>query len=339
MSRISSPDRRPISQGYLPYWSQPSSGVVLLEDGSRMAMAKLHGKPHELLDSSERLDNAELLNRVWRDVGDDNITICVHFVRRKAWGEYIAPRFRNEFSRKLHEAHWHAVIKDKLFTNDWYLSLIASPRGISLGSRRFRRKLARWFYLLRQNADRDFTDTTEIEGLWLKVAQNFSTYSMRRLAYRYNDTRYARYTFSEIGEAIRLFFGMDGAVPITTGRLGDDIYTDSRQPIFERRIFRILPPGCDDDSDDAPGVRWGSLYGLNNYMERAGPDVFDAALTLPMELVISQHYCFTATPDAVGRLQRTERQIRASGKRIVRRARKGLREAADDTQSREVAHG
>lgn len=332
-------DRRHSSSPYLPYWSQPTDGVMLLEDGSRLAMAKLHGKPHELCDADERNVGTELLNRIWRDVGgDDNVSICVHFIHDRVRHDCLPPRFRNDFSRKLWVAIHEALVKDKLFTNDWYISLIVSPRGAPFGGLRFRRSIARAAYRLHQTQDREIGDTSEIEGLWAQIAQNFAAYDVQRLGYRYNLTKYAKYCFSEIGEAMRRFIGINGAVPITTGRISDDIYTDTDQPIFERRIFRILGPGVDDDSDDAKGVRWGALFGLNNYMEQVGPDVLDEILTLPFPLVVSHHFLFESTPNAVTHLRRTRRQMKAS-KDVGLKEREGLKEAASDTQSREIARG
>src|SRR5215831_2726751 len=83
-----------------PYWSHASSGVILLDDGSRMAMAKVSGLPHELCTALERNTRGELLNRIWRNIGADNITLATHLVRRKISKDDI-PRvqFHNELAR------------------------------------------------------------------------------------------------------------------------------------------------------------------------------------------------------------------------------------------------
>ncbi len=338
MSRHSFADRRKSSEPYLPYWSHVSNGVVLLEDGSRLAMAKLHGLPHELCPAEHRNVSAELLNRIYRDIGNDNITICIHLVRDRADNYVSAPRFRNDFSRQFHRAYHEHVITGKLYQNDWYLTLIVSPRGIPIGTKNFRRKMATSFYQFRSIKDRKYADTSEIETVWMQLERSLSSYSVQRLGYRYNTTPYHRYRFSEIGEALKLFLGVKGAVPVTTGRLGNDIYTDSDQPIFENRIFRILPPGCDDDGDDADGVRWGSLFALQNYMEETGPDLFDALLSLEMPLVVSQYFSFSAKPDAVAHLTRTRRQM-AAAKDAATKQRKGLKKAASKAQGGEEARG
>lgn len=341
MMRIRGPvDKRPRIEPYVPYWSHISGGAVLLEDGSRLAMAHVEGLPHELCDAEQRNQGVQLLNRIWRDLGDDNVTICVHFVRDKSAPEaFVSPKFRNEFSKELYKAYYDAVICDRLYTNDWYVTLIVSQRGVPIGTTEFRRKIARSLYQFRKNSDRQVADTSELEALWLQLARNLAGYTVERLGYRYNATSYHRYSFSEIGEAMKRFLGLaDDGVPITTGRLGTGICNDSDQPIFERRIFRILPPGCDDDSDDAEGVRWGALFGIKDYMQETGPDLFDAMLSLKMPLVVSHHFCFASKPDAVGHLVRTRRQMKAT-KDAGTKQRKGLKKAASQAQSGEEARG
>jgi type IV secretion system protein VirB4 len=301
-------------------------------------MATVRGIPHELCDAAQRNTSATLLNRIWRDLGDDNITICAHLVRSRAPDDYARPKFRNEFSRKLYDAWCEYVLRGRLFRNTWYVTLIVSPRGVPVGGKKLQKAVARWIYRFRQEADRQCADTSEIEGLWLQLERSLAAYSVERLGYRYNQTRFHRYRFSQIGEAMQRFLGIAGAVPITTGRLGNDIYTDADQPIFERRIYRILPPGCDDDSDDAEGVKWWALFGLNNYMEETGPDLLDKVLSLPMPVVVSHHFAFAAKPAAVAHLTRTRKQMKAT-KDAGTKERKGLKKAASQTQSGEEARG
>ncbi len=331
-------DRRKSTAGLLPYWSHPTNGVVLLEDGSRLAMARLHGMPHELCPVEQRNISARLLNRIYRDIGDDNITLYVHFVRDRLVEELPEPKFRNDFSRALWRAHYENVLRGKLYWNDWYLTLIVSPRGVPVGTKRLRRKISKSLYQFRSLNDRQYTDTSEIESVWMQLERSLSAYTVQRLGYRYYTTPYCEYRFSEIGEAMKRFLGLRGAVPITTGRLGNSIYTDAEQPIFERRIFRIMPPGADDDSDDAEGVRWGALFALKDYMEETGPDLFDALLSLDMPVVVSQYFSFSAKPDAVAHLTRTARQMKAS-KDAATKQRKGLKKAASKTQGGEEARG
>ena len=60
---------------YLPYVGHVSPGIVLLEDGSLLAMAHLHGLPHELAAASERNAAGRILSALWRQVADDVLTI------------------------------------------------------------------------------------------------------------------------------------------------------------------------------------------------------------------------------------------------------------------------
>src|SRR5262249_52280755 len=147
----------------------------------------------------------------------------------------------------------------------------------------------------------------EVDSLWTQLTRSLSSYEIERIGIRREGRHNRRY--SEIAEAMRRFLGTNSSslnttkVPISTGRIGLQSYSGMDQAIVERRIFRILPPGCDDDSDDAPGVRWGAIFGLNNYMEQTHPDLLDELLALPVPLVLSQSYGFMSKPDTVSLLR------------------------------------
>jgi type IV secretion system protein VirB4 len=320
---------------YLPHLGHESEYVIGLEDGSLLTMAKVRGVPHELAADRERNVAAELLNRIWCNIYDDNITICAHLVRRKVEHQLPEPSFRSDFPRRLYDAYRHHALRN-LYTNDWYLTLIVSPRTIPFGSERFKRELGRAFHSFRKSTPLNVASLAAIEDIWAQIANNLAGYNLRRLGYRKHG--HYGYRFSEPGEAMRRFLGLDGPVPVTTGRLARVIVSDADQPVFERRIYRILSPGCDDDSDDAEGVRWGTIFGLNDYMEETHPDLFDALLSLPMELVFSQSYGFQLQPSVISQLIVTRQRMRASGDSSIKE-RKLLKKAASRASSGKARWG
>jgi type IV secretion system protein VirB4 len=124
--------------------------------------------------------------------------------------------------------------------------------------------------------------------------------------------------------------------PLVNGPLGEIVYTD--QAIFERRIHRILPPGCDDDRYDGPGTRWGVIFGLRRYPKSTRPIIFDKVLTLPMELVMSQSFAFLSQASSVSRLSLKRDQMKVAGD-PARKDRKQMRRAESEVGGGEVVRG
>ena len=112
----------------LPYVGHDSPGVVSLKDGSRMAMGRVRGVPHELASAAERNAAARFRNGLWRNLADDVVTVCAHLVRHQEVDDQPPSVFRNEFSRRFDRAYRDRILRGRLYQNDWYLSLIVSPR-------------------------------------------------------------------------------------------------------------------------------------------------------------------------------------------------------------------
>lgn len=338
MPRIPSGWQRDRAEPYLPHLGHVSEHVLALEDGSLMSMASLRGISHELRAHEERNVAADILNRIYCDFGDDNVTVCAHFVRWPTQAVDIPdPRFRNEFSRQLWRAYRDDVLS-RLFTNEWFISLIVSPRTIPLGSYRLRRRLGQLLHPHRKSTPDNVTELAEIEDLWTQVSHNLAGYNLQRLGYRYQGEGDWVYRFSAIGEAMKRIVGTPGPVPVVNGPIGRIVASDSDQRVFERRIFRTLPPGCDDEADDAEGVLWGSIYGLNDYMQQTHPNLMDDLLSLPMPLVLSQSYGFDAKQASVFRLVNKRRHMRTSNDSAIEE-RKRLRRAASRTTDGAIRWG
>ncbi len=135
------------AEPYLPYLGHVAPGAVLLNDGSLLAMGRLRGMPHELASAAERNAAARFLNGLWRNIADDTITIGTHLVRHRQVERLPAAVFRNAFSARLDHAYRSRVLQDRLYQNDWYLSVIVAPRTPGAGQaagRQLNKALARF---------------------------------------------------------------------------------------------------------------------------------------------------------------------------------------------------
>ena len=223
------------AEPYLPYISHLQPEIVLLADGSLLAVLQLHGLAHELSIESERRANANILNGIWQAIGDDNVTLGTHYIRRLQSPLIERPTFTNEFSEALDLNYRERVLGDRLFVNEWFVSLIVSPPnpfgGTEFG-RQINRRLA-WF----RNAEAEPSERllSQIEAALVTIGKSLSAYHVRRLGLR----RGRHAWFSEIGELLHLLLTTVWMpVPLTNGPLGHAIYSD--RVIFGHYLTKVL---------------------------------------------------------------------------------------------------
>jgi type IV secretion system protein VirB4 len=320
------------AEPYLPYLGHIRPDVVLLSDGSLLAMGTLHGVPHELAAEAERNAAARLLNSLWRNIADDTLTIGAHLVRHKSADQLPPAVFRNGFASELDQVYRERVLEAQLYQNTWFLSLLKTPRNLvggSTGGRSVARTLAR---LRRRQVGAAPELLGELEDLWGAVARSLDAYDVRRLGLReqgpVSGLRRGEALFSEIAEALRLILtGEFLPVPLVSGPLGNAIYTD--RAIFGRRAYEIRAPG---------GSRFGALFGFREYPATTWPGMLDAVLSLPSPLVLSQSFSFLARPDALAKLSLKANQMTAAGDKALSQI-DGLVAAQDQLASGEFVMG
>jgi type IV secretion system protein VirB4 len=297
----------------LPYVGHIAPDKVLLKDGSVLAMAVLHGKPHELHAASERNAAARTIASLWRNIAAENLTVGVHLVRRRAGDLPPPPVFRNSFSRDLDRVYRERVLHGQLFENRWYLSIILSPRTVAGTVVRGQRLRGVASHVSSARIDTEDDLKSAVDHAWLTVPRSLETHSLRRLGLR----EQGGVLFSEIGEALRQILYCDGvSVPLAGGYLGNTVYTDRVVfgPRFQRfgrrqtRIFEVQHPGH---------ARYGALFSLREYPDRTQPGIFDSVLSLPCELVLSQSFSFLSKNDAGNRLSTRARHMINAGDRAL----------------------
>jgi type IV secretion system protein VirB4 len=261
-------------------------------------MARLRGIPHELASDSERAAAARSLNSLWRNIADDTITLNAILVRHKDVKSSADASFHNAFAAGFDRVYRERVLRDQLFANDWFLSLVLSPRvvvGGQTAGREINRRLARF----RKQAQTNFYNQSELDELRISIDRGLEGYHLQRLGLREN----RGVMFSEIAEALRLILtGESLPVPLLSGPIGNAIYTD--RVIFGRKAFEIQRP---------TGPRYGAIFGLREYMDKTRPGMFDALLQLPMSLVLSQSFGFLHRTEADDKLELKRNQMISAG--------------------------
>ncbi|MGH7043308.1 MAG: type IV secretion system protein VirB4, partial [Acetobacteraceae bacterium] len=110
---------------------------MLLEDGSVMAMLRIPGFPFELEDTAVRNARRRQLNTLLRSIADDNVTLGIHFVRHAREDRPHRSLPAGGFARQFFEAYEHNCLAG-LWRNDWFLSVVVSPRLQAAGQVRAR---------------------------------------------------------------------------------------------------------------------------------------------------------------------------------------------------------
>ena len=305
------------AEPYLPYIAHLQPEIVLLADGSLLAVLQLHGLAHELCIESERRANANILNGIWQAIGDDNVTLGTHYIRRLQSPPIERPTFTNEFSEALDLNYRERVLGDRLFANEWFLSLIVSPPNAFGGTefgRQINRRLA-WF----RNTEAEPSERllSQIEAALVTIGKSLSAYHVRRLGLR----RGRRAWFSEIGELLHLLLTTVWIpVPLTSGPLGHAIYSD--RVIFGHYLTKVLKyligdvGGCPRwayEVQTAAGSKFGGILGLKQYMAETDVGILDALLSVPFSVVATQSFSMLSRSMAVSKLDLRKNQMAASG--------------------------
>jgi type IV secretion system protein VirB4 len=306
-------ERSAAQNRYLPFVGHIGPQAMLLETGGVLAMAHIKGQPYELADHVARNASLRLMNTVYRNIADDNVAIYTHLIRHMDESADGLRQFRSRFAADLDTTYCRVALQDRLFKNDYFISLIVSPRSM-LGTG-FAGKMSRFGKKFPEVQD---GLARELEDLWIVLENGFENFGIRRLGiYEHNGI-----TFSEIAEALRLIItGRPLRVPIVSGHMGDSIYTD--RVICGRRGIEIRAP---DKSI------FGTIFSFREYPSKTRPGMLNALLSAPFPLVLSQSFAFVTRAQAQDKLSlKSAQMVGAQDKAVSQIA--GLDEAADAVAS------
>jgi type IV secretion system protein VirB4 len=208
---------------FLPYLGHIKPNVVANESGSVMAMISLPGLPFELDANEVRNARPHRINSLLQMVGDDNVTIHTNFVHGDAEPQLIqGGEFLTKFSRETYREYERKTFGDSVKTNTWLVTIVVHPRIPFEGAlKRLKRRWINPDLGINAECEQQLEDIMEIVMIWL------SRYGAKRLGYRKGVGRYADWTYSEIGEALKLIMTTQRSlVPLGDATLGGLIYTD-----------------------------------------------------------------------------------------------------------------
>ena len=322
MRRDSAVAREREPDTYVPYVGHSSPNVVLLDDGSVLAMLQLDGIAWETADVEEVNARHAQRNLLLRNVASDRLVVATHVVRTMADpSAYPEDECTSTFARALDGAYRAHLFSDRLYRNELFLSvLLRAPQyggsGLSVLLNRRRRG----------DTGRIATtgDLDRIEATMATLLAELHVYGPRRLGLRQN----RGVLFSEVAEALRLVLtGAHHPVPLVNGHLGGAIYSD--RVIVGREAIEVRGPG---QSTFAAG------FGLREYPASTWPGMFDAVLGAPYRCVLTQTFAPLGKQDAQDRMTRKQNQMVVAGDKAASQT-EALAEAADLLQSNAFVMG
>ncbi|KDM66064.1 VirB4 family type IV secretion/conjugal transfer ATPase [Acidiphilium sp. JA12-A1] len=314
------------AERYLPYLGHIRPDILLMDDGSVLAMAEIPGAPYELAADADRAASLVTVNALCKNVADDNVTLHSAFVRGPGAGQLAHAVMSNEFAASLDRAYRERVLAGRLYQNTWYLTVIVSPRnplggkaggatGSLFGGKRERQKPHATAEGIRQ-----------LEEVWQTISQTLAPYDVRRLGLR--PAANGQFYFSEIAEALRLILtGTAAPVPLVSGPLGAALYTD--RAIFGRRAFELRGPGVS---------RFGAIFGYREYPSETYAGMYDGVFSLPCPVVMVHTFDFHARHTSEKRLGLKAAQMTAANDKAKSQI-SDLADAQDHLASGKIAMG
>jgi type IV secretion system protein VirB4 len=132
MFKVNAASREREPDTYVPYIGHASPGVLLLDDGSLLAMIRLDGVAFETADPMEVNSRHAQRNILLRNIASRRIVLATHVVRSLADGtEYPQAECASGFARELDKAYRARLMSNRLFRNELFLSEPVRRWGVS----------------------------------------------------------------------------------------------------------------------------------------------------------------------------------------------------------------
>ena len=323
MLKIKNASREREAETYMPYVGHVAPDVVLLDNGTLLAMIAVRGAEFETSDVAVINGQLAQRNAALMNVAKPGLMLASHLIRTMADGSaYPQAECDTEFGRQLDAAYKAKLLDNRLYRNDLYLSVMLRP---SLGAND--NFLSVLLGGLKKDGQSRIADPSLLRALTEttdSLLASLSDYGLRRLGIREE----RGVAFSEIGEVLRLILMGDRLkVPLVDGHLGAAIYTN--RVIIGRETVEIRRDG---------GSTFAAMFGMREYPSSTRPGVFDGLLSAPYRLCLTQTYGCIVKGDALDNMSKKGRQMGSAGDRATSQ-REALVEAADMVQANRMQMG
>ncbi|PDT06851.1 VirB4 family type IV secretion system protein [Rhizobium sp. M1] len=319
LATLRSRERGP--ETFIPYIRHVDDSIIALDSRAMMVMVALDGISFETADAVDLNSLHRSLNTLYRNIADERLSLWTHVIRRRD-NAYPDGQFANSFSDRLNAKYRERMVREDLFRNDLYVTLVWHPdrdpaqRAASLLNRLRKARRARME-----------VDEIALKHLRDKVAD--LTAGLRHFEPRVL-TLYEQHgiVFSQPSEVLhQIVGGRREPVPLTEGPISSAIYSD--RVIFGRETVEIRHEAA---------CRYAGMFGFKEYPAATRPGMLDGILTAPFELILTQSFAFTAKADARVIMGRKQNQMVSAGDKAASQIGE-LSEAMDDLESNRFVLG
>lgn len=306
---------------FIPYIRHIDEMIVALESRALMTMIALEGVSFETADVLDLNSLHRSLNTLYRNIADERLSLWTHVVRRRDKA-YPEGHFSNRFSEGLNAKYRERMVREDLFRNDLYLTLVWHP------SRDPVEKAANILSRLRR-ARRSATEVDENSLKLLRDKVADVTAGLKRFEPRQLSLyEHEGILFSEQSEVLhQIVGGRREPIPLTEGRISSAIYSD--RVIFGRETVEIRHEA---------NSRYAGMFGFKEYPATTRSGMLDGILTAPFELILTQSFAFASKPDARTIMGRKQNQMASAGDKAASQIDE-LGDAMDDLESNRFVLG
>ena len=308
------------SDAFFPYLDHIADDVMLLADGSRLAVLRLAGAPFSLVMNVERNGYKRRLIAFLNAVADENVEIHLHLVKHDA----ELPEFRHgeataAYARALLD-DYHATIEPDLAVIDWFLSVRVKPRipPFSSVTDRVRSALAA-VGMASSFRPVDPEVDVQIEDAMRLAFGTLAPFKPRRLGTRYEPSEEADVeplAYSEIAEFLYLLrttqFSPQPMADVL-GLLGAGVAAVDVTALSGKSLLRI------DHAAGGTGASqtYAAVLGLVTYPRTLDQSRLDELMALPGRFVMTVAARFQSRAEAQDSLVLLKRRLVSGNSRAV----------------------
>ena len=308
-------------EAFIPYVRHIDDTTIALDSRTLMVMVALDGVSFETADVLDLNALHRDLNTLYRNIADERLALWTHLIRRRD-SDYPDGTFATPFSAALNEKYRERMVREDLFRNDLYLTILWSPARDPAD--KAAKLLLRLRRTNRSGIELDEEALKQLQDKVVDVVAGLKRFEPRMLSLYDQDGM----LFSEPSEVLhQIVGGRRERVPLTEGRIASAIYSD--RVIIGRETIEIRHEA---------ESRFAGILSFKEYPARTRTGMLDGVLTSPFELILSQSFCFVAKADARIIMGRKQNQLVSSGDKAASQIDE-LDDAMDDLESNRFVIG
>lgn len=308
-------------EAFIPYVRHVDETTVALDSRALMVTVALEGVSFETADVLDLNALHRDLNTLYRNIADERLALWAHLIRRRD-NDYPDGSFATSFSAALNEKYRGRMVREDLFRNDLYLTVVWSPARDP--AERAAKLLSRLRRAHRATVELDVDALKQLQDKVVDVTAGLKRFKPRVLALYERDGL----LFSEPSEVLhQLVGGRREPVPLTDGRISSAIYSD--RVIIGRETVEIRHEA---------ESRYAGMISIKEYPTRTRAGMLDGVLTSPFELILSQSFSFVSKAGARVIMGRKQNQLVSSGDKAASQIDE-LDAAMDDLESNRFVLG